>query len=382
MAIKKLGDKWVLDFRVAGKNSERLRKKFDKKIDAQVWLDKFKEKQKAYSGHEFTETNPEAVTFEREAKYWTDNVRFKLSESHMKRVDGILEVLLKKHGKLTLDQLNPEVLIKIQQEIIGSGRARATANRYTEVVSAIVNHSIEHRRFPFNPLSGFKKLTTGNNEMEYWRMDEVQSFLCFADEKYPRGHKLRWVYLVYYLAVNTGLRAGEVWGVKLSDFSRELKSFNIRRQYDRVAKDFEMLKSTKNSNSANITRRVPCNQLLINELDFHVEQYGIKRDDLIFSKDGKAICHDIFAESYFRKDVDLWGGRKIRFHDMRHTAATLMVGAGIDVVTVQGIMGHKNVETTMKYVHLLSANVSRVADSFFISPVEVEKKPRLKLVGE
>lgn len=382
MKIKKIGEKWVLDFRTNGRDSKRVIKKFDKKIDAQVFYEKFKEEQKKFIAIDSDEVNPLTVTLENEAKFWLDNVRFKFSASHMKRVDGILSVLLPKYGELTLSKIKPGLMNSIQQDLIGQGKARATVNRYTEVIVAIVNHSIEHRRFPYNPLSGFKKLQAANIEMNFWTMEEAASFLAFANNRYPIGSEKRWVYLVYLLAINTGLRAGEVWGLKASDLSREMRSILIRRQFNRVTKDFDVLKGKKNSNSGNAFRRVPCNPELMQEIERHLETRKLSGDVLLFSHDSKPICHDNFSKRNFAPDIEKWGGKKIRFHDLRHTAATLMVSAGVDLVTVKSIHGHSKIETTMNYLHSVSSNVSRVADSFSINPSKEVEKPRLRVVSE
>lgn len=64
-----------------------------------------------------------------------------------------------------------------------------------------------------------------------------------------------------------------------------------------------------------------------------------------------------------------WGGKRIRFHDMRHTAATLMISSGVDLKTVKEICGHSDIQTTMNYAHLVSGSIEHVARSFLIAPV-------------
>jgi site-specific recombinase XerD len=69
----------------------------------------------------------------------------------------------------------------------------------------------------------------------------------------------------------------------------------------------------------------------------------------------------------FKKDLELWGGKPIRFHDLRHTAATLLISSGIDLKTVQEICGHEDITTTMRYTHLIADNIKKVADLFSIT---------------
>ena len=67
---------------------------------------------------------------------------------------------------------------------------------------------------------------------------------------------------------------------------------------------------------------------------------------------------------------------------MRLTAATLMIGNGVDFKTVKEIFGQKDIATTMGYAHLLGDNLRQVARSFSVAPVSrVVEFPALKLVG-
>ena len=65
----------------------------------------------------------------------------------------------------------------------------------------------------------------------------------------------------------------------------------------------------------------------------------------------------------------IWGKEpKIRFHDLRHTAITLMIAKNIDIKTVQSIAGHADITTTMGYIHLIHGSVNRVAQTFSVEP--------------
>ena len=84
------------------------------------------------------------------------------------------------------------------------------------------------------------------------------------------------------------------------------------------------------------------------------------------SEEGNLIGHDNFTRR-FQKDLELWGGKLIRFHDLCHTAATLLISSGIDLKTVQEICGYEDITTTMRNAHLIADNIKKVADTFWIS---------------
>jgi integrase len=70
----------------------------------------------------------------------------------------------------------------------------------------------------------------------------------------------------------------------------------------------------------------------------------------------------------FMKAVKLAKILHIRFHDLRHTFATRLVRSGVDIVTVQHLLGHSNVKMTSRYAHS-DADAKMEASSVWISPV-------------
>lgn len=118
-------------------------------------------------------------------------------------------------------------------------------NRKTEVITAILNFSTKQRRIPYNPSVGFRKLKRETKEMQFWNQDEAISFLSKMNELYPEGSKQRWIYAAYLMALNTSMRAGEIWGLQVHDISPEGSSLWIRRQFNRVTFDFGPTKGKK-----------------------------------------------------------------------------------------------------------------------------------------
>ena len=56
--------------------------------------------------------------------------------------------------------------------------------------------------------------------MNFWTEQEVEEFLEFANLKYPYDSSRRWVYCLYLMALETGMRAEELWGFKVSDIPK------------------------------------------------------------------------------------------------------------------------------------------------------------------
>lgn len=353
--------KWQVRVWENGRGSRRINRRFDRRTDAEAFLLEFESKIEQERKNPFKGCSFEDRNFADEAAYWLLDGQLRFSPSHLVRVKGILAEFLPRFGQYSMDKFTPEFLAKFQQDEKAKGLENATVNRKTEVFTSILNFAVKHRRIPFSPASGFRKLKRSTTEMEFWDQDEAAAFLTFANGSYPKASEDRWVYVVYLLALNTAMRAGEIWGLKPTDLSKDGRSITVKRQFSRVILDFAPTKSKKG-------RLAPLNDELREELDHLINKKSIGPDETIFMNEKrKPICHENFVSRKFLVDVKAWGGRPIRFHDLRHSATTMMIASHIDLKTVKEICGHADIATTMTYVHLISGAIERVAEVFSVT---------------
>lgn len=368
--------KWDVRVYENGRESNRVFKRFDRRIDAENFIAATKEAARQGQLSPFGAINFKDYTFTEEANSWIEDGKMRFSESHTKRAEGVLKELLPAFGCYTMDKFTPEFMGKYQRSEFQKGLSEATVNRKCEVILAILNYSVRNRHIPFNPANGFRKLRKKPTDMKFWNPDDAMDFLACMNKAYPTEHELRWVYVVYLLALNTGMRAGEIWGLRVNDFSHDHETLKVRQQYNRVSNEFG---PTKGRN----TRLVPCPVALREELIALKSKHDLGNMDTFFrNENGKPICHDNFSKRQFIKDMELWGkDPKIRFHDLRHTAITLMIANGVDIKTVQSIAGHADISTTMGYIHLIHGSVNKVAQTFSVEPKPEEVAlAQLKLV--
>lgn len=99
------------------------------------------------------------------------------------------------------------------------------------VASAFLNFSLQMERISTNPITGFRALKVGSSMIKFWDLNEAQSFLRFANQKYPVGTKTRWVYLAYLLTLNTGVRSGELWGFMPKDLHQSEDLLDVSRHF-------------------------------------------------------------------------------------------------------------------------------------------------------
>jgi len=373
LTLKNGKTKWVVRYYVNGRGSKRVNKRFDIKADAQVYFEqKLTEKRERNLSDAGIKTFEE-TTFRQEAEHWLKIRGATFSPGQLVRVQYALGKVLPTYGKLSPNRFHPGLLTQIQSELLSSGVKPATVNRDLQSVKAVLSFSAKQRRIPYNPSAGFEKLPEVSGNTGFWEREEAQSFLAFADRKYPFGTGKRWIYVVYLLGLNTGLRAGEIWGLQSKDVKRHGEILSIERQFDVIEREF---RSTKGKES----RCVPCNKLLHQELDgINVRNRNSTERTIFRTANGTPIRHGNFKKRVFEEDLTKWGGKRIRFHDLRHTALTLMIADGLDVKTVQEIAGHKDLKTTMNYVHLLAERIRYAARTFAVKPEVQFKEKKQKL---
>mgnify|MGYP003990155909 FL=1 len=196
--------------------------------------------------------------------------------------------------------------------------AKATINRELAILKAMFNMAIRDGEADTNPVKAVKFFKEDNKKERILTSEEIQRLLAECN-----GH----LKPIVILALNTGMRLREVLYLKWSriDFNRNIIIVT-------------QTKSNKN-------RNIPMNGFVIKTID------NIKRNSEYLFCDTKTGKPFDSIKTSFGKALKRSGLVDVRFHDLRHTAATMMVMSGVDLVTVKEILGHSSIEMTMRYAH-------------------------------
>lgn len=153
-------------------------------------------------------------------------------------------------------------------------------------------------------------------------MEQLVSFLREAKES--------GVYEMYYIELATGLRRGELLGIKWEDIDLEQATIRVRRQVARINGEIvDAPLKTKNS-----YRTISIGEDAVGVLKRQNEK---SHSEYVFpSPTGGPIAPDSVIQMLHRV-LERAGLPKVRFHDLRHTFATLALQNGVDVKTVSGI---------------------------------------------
>lgn len=256
--------------------------------------------------------------------------------------------LIPHFGHLALDKLSPDDVDRFISALKKTGIKNVTVNRYLQVLRAILNYFVKRRYLLHNSVSIVGLLPKEDGDtFDYLSFIEADHFLRFTRGKH-QGDR-RWIYVIYMLAMNTGMRWGEIAALKWDRVDLERKLIIVSRTY---CKPSQQIRETTKGRK---TRHVGINSKLLPEFKALYETRG-SFDGLVFARtSGKVLDLKNFKRDFFDKDMRQAELRKIRFHDLRHTFASHFMMNGGALYELQAILGHSSTDVTQRYAHLSKA---------------------------
>lgn len=197
-----------------------------------------------------------------------------------------------------------------------------------------------------------KMRQSGDKEMGTWNAQELRAFLDFISEDR--------LYPAFYLDANTGMRRGEVLGVRWTDIDLDKGALSVRQTL--LCVDYELEFGTPKT--ARGRRQIALDKGTVTilkawkkrQLEERIAIGGGYHDEhgLVFTKvDGSPLHPDLFSQTFDRL-VSKSGLPRIRLHDLRHTHATMALQANVPVKVVSERLGHASVAITLDvYSHVL-----------------------------
>jgi excisionase family DNA binding protein len=313
--------RWYLDFKDArGRRVQRLAPSAISKEEAVQAL--IETVRREFDREYRIKREKEPITFSQLAEMYLENYAKLNKRSWMDDEYRINANMKPFFGPKYLNEVTPLSIEKYRAKRLKDGVSRSTVNRETTIMKRMFNLAIDWRLTESNPYLKVRLFSEKGTEKERILSREEEERLL---EKCP-------VHLspVIVSALNTGMRRGEILNLKWKqiDFKkREIRVENTKSGDARIlpvnAFLFSLLESMKSQNGAS-------------EFVFPNPRTGQPYTEL--KKSFKAACRDA-------------GIKDLRFHDLRHTFATRLVHAGVDLITVRDLLGHFSIRVTQRYTH-------------------------------
>lgn len=329
-----------------------------------------------------TYISPEKMTLNAFMSEWQD--KYAVNGLETKTLSIYLRILnnriLPILGHLRLDQVKPLHIASLlsdlgkqgcrqdgKEGILSSGSVQVIYR----VMKNVFKRAVEWRIIKTNPVADIKQPKVVHKESEVYNEDEIQ--LLFQTLQHKPYH---WRMMIT-LALTTGLRRGELVGLEWKYVDLEQGTIQVKQS---IADFIDGKPNIKEPKTKKSIRKIYMSDAVWAELKDYYEYCKQEWDKLEDTRDNKHffVFFNQYGHAFYPESPYLWFRgflkknklRYIRFHDLRHTSATLLINQGVHAKIISERLGHANIATTMNiYGHVLAKADKEAANKFdqFIS---------------
>ena len=346
MHVKKYGEgagKWEVFVYVedhTGKKKLKHKRGFKTKREAVAWGEQFKLQQSSNLD----------MSFQAFWELYRTDMTQRLRENTFRTKEYIVELkILPYFGRRKIMDIKAADIRKWQNQLMKEGYAPTYLKTINNQLSAIFNYAVKYYDLPKNPCVQAGSMGKSQAEsMKFWTQEEFGLFVeCVKDKPVS--------YMAFKTLFWTGIRVGELLALTLDDFSAEDKTLRINKSYQRInRKDVVTEPKTEKSK-----RVIPLPDFLVEEMKDYISRlYGMMETDRLFMVTKSYLEHEMI------RGVELFGVKKIRLHDLRHSHASLLISKlGAQPLMVAQRLGHEKIQTTLNtYSHLYPNQARDLAD--------------------
>ena len=332
MAIYKDGDKWRVLYRYTdfkGERKQTQKRGFATKREALAWEHEAMLKSESKLDMSF------ASFFE---IYETDKKK-RVKENTWESKSHIIRTKIVPYfGGRKIAEIEPKDVIAWQNELLAykGENGEVYSPTYLKTIhaqfSAIFNHAVRYYHLPSNPAQRAGAMgSEEHKEMLYW---------C-------------------------GIRLGELLALTPKDFDFEKQTLTINKSYQRLnGKDVITSPKTKKSN-----RTIKMPKFLCEEMQDYIGMlYEIEENERLFRITKHYLHHEMDRGA---KEA---GVKRIRIHDLRHSAISLLIEMGFSALAIAERVGHESIDITYKYAHLFPTKQTEMANKLDMERMEKEEQ--------
>lgn len=325
-----------------------------------------------HSIDEGTFVEPAKMTVEQYLEQWL--------ETHKANVEPTTHdwyaLVCRKHiaphlGRVQLQKLTPLAIQQFYASKLQEGRLDGkgvslspnTVRHIHRVLHKALNAAVKLQLIPRNPCDAVEPPKAVKKEARYWTPEEAAQFLEAIQEDR--------LYALFYVALGTGLRRGELLGLRWQDVDLTEGRLTVRQEIVRKSKG-TLVKAPKTEKSR---ATISLSRGVVEVLKKHKARQAQERllmgdqyhdSGLVFTTfEGKPLDPSYISGDYFAKLIEKAKVPKINFHALRHTHATILASQGVPLKVVSERLRHSSVAITGDiYSHVFAEMDREAADSF------------------
>ncbi|MBV4422958.1 tyrosine-type recombinase/integrase [Clostridium tyrobutyricum] len=281
--------------------------------------------------------------------YWLETYpKSNCQPSTYKRYQFFANDIIKYLGNTKLSKLNPLLIQKFYEDLKSDRQiSNNTIIKTHRMFHLALKHAQKWQLIYVNPCDLVTPPSSEPIEMKYWEPDEINMYLNLLEDDF--------LYPMIYLAVHTGLREGEICALKWEDFDPIEKTITVNKTLQRIGGTLKT-KRTKTQKSTRIVTLFDTTYKFLKSLknkDMSIKlEKGIDLNYIFHWEDGRPIDPNYISKK-FPEALTSRKIPKIRFHDLRHTHATLLRKLNVNPKVISERLGHTDVAFTLKtYTHV------------------------------
>lgn len=372
-SIQQRGDSYLLTVSAGyGPNGKRVRRTKTVKVknitEAKKELAKF---QVEVEAGEYIA--PEKLTIEGFIPDWENKyATSQLSESTIAFYLGhINNHIIPNLGHMRLDQLKPMHVVNFMDSLKDKLSPR-TIQDVHRILRNVMSRAVDWQIIKSNPLDNVKKpKNTRKREVNVYEENEVRGIFESIQNESPHWR------VMITLALSTGLRRGELLALEWEHIDLKEGTIQVKQSYGRGKEGRRILKDPKSANSKRIIHLSSSVVELMKSYRVLHKRERMKVLDMLVEREHEFIFCNIDGTPFYPTTPTTWWKRFttrnkirfIRFHDLRHTSATLLINQGVHPKIISERLGHSNIRITMDtYGHALKSADKEAAnklDKFF-----------------
>lgn len=338
---------------VTGKR-QRTKRTFATKREAQDWL--------SHTRHEMRTGVYVEPSDERLAAYlhrWLDASDFYPATAY--NYESVIRCRIIPHiGDKPLSRLDAVTIQRLYTTLRETYKPKTVSLTHL-ILHRALDQAVKWRLIRFNPCDGVEAPRVEETEKPAWSPEEATAFLAATVDD-PLGP-------FWLLAVDSGMRIGEVIALRWSDLDEQRGIVVVRRTLTRNRGGGWVI--GERPKSAAGRRPIVLMAMTLEALVRHKERQTAGRElvghewhdeGLIFDRGNGLPCSPAVVQNAFKRAIVEAGIPRVTPHQMRHTCGSLLSNAGLHPKIVQERLGHKTIRQTMQYIHTTPSAQAGAAD--------------------
>lgn len=353
-------NKWyfTINYKENGKYKKMLRRGFKTKKEAEAAMI---EAQNAMNKGTYVE--PSKTLYADFMKSWLKDKETTVKQSTLETYKYLVNNFIIPHlGQTELSKITPRQIQTLYNDLKSSNRlSDENIRKIHTIINNSLNKAFKWEMIVRNPAALVEVPQVAKKEIDVWNEEEIHRFLSFAkDSRY---------YAAFLLALTTGMRQGEILGLRWKDIDVENRTISVVQTLSHKGQILSAGAKTAAGNRKISIDENTLNQLLSLKLKYKEEKMANRPiyqdyDLVIRTSIGTPVSPRNLLRSFY-SIIEKAQVRKIRFHDLRHTHASLLLKQGVNPKIVAERLGHANVKITLDtYSHLLPDLQKETADEF------------------